>query len=262
LTPIIEWIEQQLASRKIVPEVLEKFPGLTELEAYRVQQATIQRRIAKGDRLAGMKAAMTSKAMRESVGLKEPVLGHLLQSGMLDESKPVSIAGFVKATIEPEVGVILKAPLQGPGVTRAQALAAIAGYAAAIEIGDIKTGDSKRSPEQTLICNVMNGGQVAGSKIVAPDGIDLRAEGMVVSINGEVRASATAVEVLGDPINSVLFIANKLGELAQFSNTPLRLEPGWLLMTGSIVRGIPVQAGDHVEVEFTRLGRVSLRFTA
>jgi 2-keto-4-pentenoate hydratase len=181
-------------------------------------------------------------------------MGHLLVSGMLEEAQPVSTQGFVKPTIEPEVAVILKAPLAGPGVTRPQALAAIAGYAAAIEIGDIKTGDHKRSLQQTLVCNVMNGGQAVGGRMVAPDGIDLRVEGMVVAINGEVRGSATAVEVLGDPVNSVIFIANKLGELGG------SLEPGMLLMTGSIVRGIPVGAGDRVDVAFTRLGAVSLRF--
>jgi 2-keto-4-pentenoate hydratase len=256
LTPIVEWIEQQLTSRRVVPEVLERYPGLSEEQAYRVQQELIRRRIAAGDRLAGYKAAMTSKAMREAVGLKEPVLGHLLVSGMIEEGKPVSTAGCVKPTIEPEVAVILKAPLAGPGVTRPQVLAAIAGYAAAIEIGDIKTGDNRRSLQQTLVCNVMNGGQAVGGRLMAPDGIDLRVEGMVVTINGEVRGSATAVEVMGDPLRSVLFIANKLGELGG------RLEAGMLLMTGSIVRGIPVQAGDDVEVAFTRLGRVALRFAA
>jgi 2-keto-4-pentenoate hydratase len=255
LTPVIDWIEGELGSGRIIPEVLERFPGLTELEAYRVQQALIRRRVDQGDHVVGMKAAMTSKAMREAVGLKEPVMGHLLQSGMLVDRQSVSIAGFVKATIEPEVAVILQAPLAGPGVTRAQALAAAAGYAAAIEIGDIKTGDNRRSPQQTLVCNVMNGGQVVGGRMLAPDGLDLRVEGMVVTINGETRGSATAIEVLGDPLNSVVFIANKLGELGG------RLEPGMLLMTGSIVRGIPVKAEDHVEVEFTRLGRVSLSFS-
>ena len=262
LNAVTDWIETHLASGKIVPEVLETFPGLSEMEAYRVQHALIGRRLKQGDRMAGYKAAMTSKAMRDAVGLKEPVMGHLLVSGMIDETHPVPVKGFVKPTIEPEVGVILKSPLVGPGVTRARALSAIAGYAAAIEIGDIKTGDNKRSPEQTLVCNVMNGGQAIGGKLAAPDGLDLRVEGMVVAINGAVRGSATAVEVLGDPVNSVVFIANKLGELAQATGEALRLEPGMLLMTGSIVRGIPVQAGDHVEVAFTRIGRVALRFTA
>lgn len=262
LNAVTDWIEKHLASGKIVPEVLETYRDLSEVDAYRVQHTLIQRRLDGGDRMAGYKAAMTSRAMREAVGLKEPVMGHLLISGMLDETQPVSVKGFVKPTIEPEVGVILKGPLVGPGVTRPQALAAIAGYAAAIEIGDIKTGDNKRSPQQTLLCNVMNGGQVIGGKLAAPDGLDLRVEGMVVTINGVLRGSATAVEVLGDPVNSVIFIANKLDELAEACGEPLQLEPGMLLMTGSIVRGIPVQAGDHVEVAFTRIGRVSLRFTA
>ena len=151
--------------------------------------------------------------------------------------------------------MILKRELAGPGVTRTAALAAIEGYAAAIEVGDIKTGDNERSLQQTLVCNVMNGGQVAGGKLVDKAGIDLRVEGMVLTINGEVRATATAAEVLGDPVNSVAFIANKLGGLGG------RLEPGMLLMTGSIVRGVPVSAGDRVHVAFTRLGGVGLRFT-
>ncbi len=255
LNPVIDWIERQLASGEIVPEVLGVFPGLTVSEAYRVQQGLIARRIEGGNRLVGYKAAMTSQAMRDMVGHPEPVLGHLLAAGMLEESQPLAVADFVKPTVEPEVAVILKRGLAGPGVTRAAALAAIEGYAAAIEVGDIKTGDNERSLQQTLVCNVMNGGQVAGGMLVDKAGIDLRVEGMVLTINGEVRATATAAEVLGDPVNSVAFIANKLGELGG------RLEPGMLLMTGSIVRGVPVSAGDRVDVAFTRLGGVALRFT-
>ena len=255
-TPVTDWIQPRLDSGQVIPEVLDAFADLDEAGAYEVQQMLIQRRMSGGDRLIGYKAAMTSKAMREMVGLKEPVMGHLLVSGMLDASQTVAVNNYVKTTIEPEVAVILKHDLAGPGITRPLALAAIDGFAAAIEIGDIKTGDNQRSLQMTLVCNVMNGGQAVGSKLVSPSGIDLRVEGMVVRINGEVRGSATAAEVLGDPINSVVFIANKLGELGGY------LQAGMLLMTGSIVRGIPVAAGDHVQVAFTRLGEVSLAFAA
>ena len=77
---------------------------------------------------------------------------------------------------------------------------------------------------------------------------------MVLRVNGEVRGSATAVEVLGDPVNSVVFIANKMAELG------LSLEAGMILMTGSIVRSVTVRPGDEVRAEFTRLGQVSVRF--
>ena len=60
---------------------------------------------------------------------------------------------------------------------------------------------------------------------------------------------------LGDPINTVIFIANKLGEL-EWS-----LEAGMFLMTGAIVPSVAVEPGDEVKVDFTRLGQVRVRLT-
>lgn len=74
-------------------------------------------------------------------------------------------------------------------------------------------------------------------------------------LNDAPAGSGTGVEVLGDPLNSVAFMANKLAEFGG------ALEPGMLLMTGSITGSIPLGPGDRVDVEFTRLGSVSLRFT-
>ena len=33
-----------------------------------------------------------------------------------------------------------------------------------------------------------------------------------------------------------------------------------VIMTGSLVQAVPVTAGDHIHVEFTRLGSVRARF--
>jgi 2-oxopent-4-enoate/cis-2-oxohex-4-enoate hydratase len=106
------------------------------------------------------------------------------------------------------------------------------------------------------VCNTFNGGHVFGQPLTSPPGIDLRLEGVVLRVNGEVRASATAVEVLGDPLNAVVFIANKLAELG------LSLKAGMVLMTGSIVPSVVVSPGDEVQVDFTRLGQVRVRFVA
>jgi 2-keto-4-pentenoate hydratase len=100
-----------------------------------------------------------------------------------------------------------------------------------------------------------NGGIVLGGPMTSPYGIDLRLEGMVISINGEVRGSATGVEVLGDPLSLVAIIANKIG---QYGGT---LKAGMVLMTGSIVTAMPVAPGDHLLVEFTRLGKLAVRFS-
>lgn len=250
---LTDWIEEKWSAHAVIPEVLEHAPGLSVVDAYRAQAARMNRLVAAGDRIIGYKAALTSKAMQEQVGIGEPILGTLLASRTYSEHEPVSLGSFFLPTLEPEVAVLLKADLAGPGVTPLDALAAVGGYLPAVELGDIRTGENKRSLQQTILCNTFNGGHVFGAPLVAPEGIDLRREGMVLYVNGEMVASATAAEVLGDPLRSVAFMANKLAEIG------LSLRAGMVLLTGSIVASIKLKPGDTAHAAFTRLGDVRVR---
>lgn len=253
---LADWIEEKWNSEAVIPEVLEHRPDLSVLDAYHVQAVRMARHVAQGDRIIGYKAALTSKAMQRQVGIDEPILGTLLGSRTYPEDSPLSLGAFMVPTLEPEVAVLLKGDLTGPGVTPHDAMAAIEGYLPAVEIGDIRTGDNERSLQQTILCNTFNGGHIFGPPLSAPGGIDLRREGMVLYVNGEIAGSATAAEVLGDPINSVVFMANKLGEIG------LGLKAGMVLMTGSIVASVKLKAGDEVFAAFTRLGEVRVRCVA
>ena len=255
LNNLTDWLDRQVARNAPVPEITEQDANLTTLEAYQIQKLRMDRQVSKGDRIIGYKAALTSKAMQKQSGVGEPVLGTMLASRRRQEDEPVSLAGFIKATLEPEVAVLMNRELAGPGVTELEALHAVEGYLPCIEIGDIRTGENPRTLQQTIVCNTFNGGHVFGWPLVSPAGMDLRTEGMVLAVNGEVMDSATAVTVLGDPLRSVAFMANKLSELG------LALKPGMVLMTGSIVKSVVVKPGDEVLVRFTRLGQVRVRFT-
>lgn len=252
--PLTKWIEKRLASGQQVTEITREDPKLTVAAAYRIQAELMRRKVSAGDRIIGYKAALTSKAMQQREGIDSPVLGTLLASNLRQESQPIILTGFLKGTLEPEVGVVMARDLAGPGVTPQAALAAIAGYVPAIEVGDIRT-EGRRTLQHTICCNTFNGAHLFGTMLTAP-AIDLRREGMVMSRNGEHVASATAIEVLGDPVLSVVFMANKLAELG-FS-----IRAGMVLLTGSIVSSIPIHAGDSVRVEFTRLGEIGARFSA
>jgi len=249
-----EWLAQELDKPAPMSEMLELGPGMTLDDAYGIQQGVIAHRVAAGDRVIGYKAALTTKAMQAQVGIAEPLLGTLLASRLLDEDSPVSLGDFILPTLEPEVGVLIGATLEGPGVTRLEALAAVAGYLPCVEVGDTRAPGAASLPPQVVACNTFNGGHVFGQPLTAPSGIDLRLEGVVLRVNGEVRGSATAVEVMGDPLNAVVFIANKLAELGG------RLEPGMVLLTGSVIASVAVESDDEVQVDFTRLGRVRVRF--
>ena len=87
---------------------------------------------------------------------------------------------------------------------------------------------------------------------MTPPIIDLRLGGVLVGVNGQPRASASAWERLGDPMNSVVFLANKL---AQFGEA---IEQGQIVITGVIPYPQRMQPGDVVAcAEFTRLGSVT-----
>ena len=251
----LDFLEGQISGTQPYVDILEKVPALTWDDAYRLQFALAKRKIAKGDRLIGYKAAYTSRAMQQERGVAGPIIGCLMQSGNFEEGRPIKLTAGIETLVEPEIAVLLKRDLQGPGVTHEEALLAVEGVFPAIEIAEQTHGGRKRSRQMGIAIHKSNGGIVVGSPMSSPHGIDLRLEGMVISINGVVRGSATGVEVLGNPLSLVAVIANKIGAYGEM------LKAGMVLMTGSIVSAIPVAPGDDLCVEFTRIGRVTARFT-
>jgi 2-keto-4-pentenoate hydratase len=84
--------------------------------------------------------------------------------------------------------------------------------------------------------------------------LDLPAEHVVVSRNGEVVSEGEGAAVLGDPLAAVAWAANTLGPLG------VTLERGQIVMPGAMHASTPVSAGDVVEATFDRLGPVRVRF--
>ena len=56
--------------------------------------------------------------------------------------------------------------------------------------------------------------------------------------------------VLGNPLNSVIWLARKLTEFGR------GIEAGEIIMSGSFTRQFPIAAGDRVAVDFAGVGTV------
>ena len=95
---------------------------------------------------------------------------------------------------------------------------------------------------------------VLGGALTPVTGIDLALEGLVYEQSGVVVATSTAFEVMGNPLNSLAWIANHLGARG------LGLRAGDVVMTGSVSKILAAKAGDTVRATFTRLGSVSVTF--
>ena len=84
--------------------------------------------------------------------------------------------------------------------------------------------------------------------------LDLALEGVVFEQNGQVVATNTAAEVLGNPLTSLAWLANTLGRMGR------GLAAGDVVLTGSISKILRPEKGESVRASFTRLGSVSCRF--
>jgi len=222
-------------------------------EAYAVQDRLRETLVGRGECVAGWKAGFTNKAGQEAWQVSEPVCAFLLASGVLSSGAEIGAARFVKPGVEAEVAFVMKHELAGPGVTATRALQAVEGALPALELIDFRHS-GKAIGTDAVAEGVYAKAIVLGGALTPLTRIDLALEGLVYEQSGVVVGTATAWEVMGNPLNSLAWIANHLGARG------LGLRAGDVVMTGSVSKILQAKAGDTVRATFTRLGSVSVRF--
>jgi 2-keto-4-pentenoate hydratase len=241
------------ASLELAAPLSETAADLTLPQGYAIQRALEKALVERGDRVVGWKAGFTNAALQESYGVSEPVLAFLLASGVFASGDPVPASRFVSLGLEVEMAFVMKAALAGPGVTAESALLAVEGARPAFELIDFRMSGKPRGTD-LVADGVLANAIVLGGPPTPVSGLDLSLEGVVYEENGQRVATATAAEVMGNPLNSLAWLANALGRMGG------TIRAGDVVMTGSISKVFRPKAGDSVRASFTRLGSVGCRF--
>jgi 2-oxo-3-hexenedioate decarboxylase len=230
----------------------DEWPGFDATTAYAVQDAALTRRLARGERLVGVKLGVTSRAKQRQVGVDNPNTAWLTDTMTLPVGLPVPTDLLIQPRVEPEIAVLLDRPLRGPGVDAAQALAAVGLVFGALEIIDSRYSGYRFTLADATADNASSGRYVIGPRGVPPAELDLSLEACLLVVDGEVVDSATGAAVLGHPAEALAFAANALGRRGR------SLEPGWLVLTGGMTDAVPLVPGRSVGVEFTHLGSITV----
>ena len=249
----VQRLVKNRASRELAPPLSETAADLTLEQGYAIQRALEKALVERGDRVVGWKAGFTNATLQETYGVSEPVLGFLLASGVFGSGDAVPASRFVSLGLEVELAFVMKAALEGPGVTPVSALLAVEGAVPAFELIDFRMSGKPRGTD-FVADGVLANAIVLGGPLTPVSGLDLSLEGVVYEENGQRLATATAAEVMGNPLNSLAWLANALGKMGG------RLRAGDIVLTGSISKIFRPKAGDSVRASFTRLGSVGCRF--
>jgi len=216
-------------------------------EAYRIQFALIDGRVPAGGRHIGYKVELTAKAIQEQFGFHEPVFGCILQSFPGGHELPPNL---IKPGFETELCMRFARSLQGE-VTPQQVMDALEGIHPSFEIVETR-GDLTRHIALALADNAQQHSVILGALRRPDPSKHLDQVTARVKLNGKEIVVGTGEAVLGNPLNSVVWLARKLTEFGR------SIRPGDIVMTGSFVRQFPLAPGDHAEADFSGIGQVAV----
>ncbi len=225
-------------------------------DAYRIRRKFVDLMIADGGVPKGHKIGFTSEAMQKMYGMTGPDFGILLEHMFIEAGQPVSIGQLSDTRAEPELAFELAAPLEGPGITIGDALAASSRVMAAIEVIDSRVGAMRAAANDSLADNAGAGYVVLGSVSLAPGEIDLAKVTLAMDVDGDAQ-SAPAADVMGHPAAPLAWLANKLPELDGLGGS---LQPGDIVITGAPVKSVAVKPGSSLHATFGPFGTIDIEF--
>ncbi len=215
-------------------------------DAYAIQSASIQRRIARGERRVGVKMGFTSRAKMVQMGLSDVIWGRLTSAMQVEEGTAIDFSRFVHPRCEPEIAFVLKKPLAGD-VTGPEALAAVEAIAPALEIIDSRYKDFKFTLPEVIADNASSSAFVVGPW-ADPRAVDFGNLGLTLNIDGRVVQVGSTAALLGHPLRSLVAAAR----LSAAAGEPL--QAGWIVMAGGATPAEWIRPGQYVSIEMEKLG--------
>lgn len=236
------------------------YPDMTIDDAYAVQRALVDLKVADGRVVKGRKIGLTSKVMQRAVSIDEPDYGALFDDMFVENGGRVPLGRFIRPRIEVELAFVLGEPLRGPGVTLFDVLRATEFVTPALEILDARVQMSDpdtghlRTIVDTIADNAADAGLVLGGRVFRPLDVDLRWVAALLSRNGTIEESGVAAAVLNHPGNGVAWLANRLAPHG------VSLQRGEVILSGSFTKPVFAEPGDTFVADYGPLGTVSVAF--
>lgn len=236
--------------RRDRPPFTDDWPELDLDTGYEIQDLTLQRRLDRGERLIGVKLGLTSRAKQQRMGVDTPFVAWLTDAMILPAGDPVPQDRLIHPRVEPEIVFVMGERLEGPGVSAAQALAAVDVVLGGAEVIDSRYRNFRFTAGDVAADNASSGAFVTGPVALTPSELDLALEGVLVEVDGVVTDSATGAAVQGHPAEALALAANDLARRGH------AIEAGWIVLTGGMTDAVPAPVGASLGFHFSRLGSV------
>lgn len=243
----------QLVESYLNKTTVETAPNLTLEEAKQIQDRFVE---AMGKKLGppiGYKAGLTSENAQKQFNVSQPLLGRLLEQMLLPNGTVISAKFGSRPFSEGDLIVRVGSEEINNAKTSQEALASLDAVIPFIELPDLVYSREVKLDTPALVAiNVGARYGVLGKAIpLQPtEEWENRLKNVTLEIwdeNSKVLASGKGSNLLGNPLNVVLWIKDTLQAEGK------QLKPGDLLSLGTITPLMPVKANTSIRARYTGL---------
>lgn len=251
---LAEHLENCQLQAKDTTKITDDYPDMDWDDAYAIQNVIKARKLARGLKLGGLKAGLTSHAKMKQMGVTTPVFGFMTKDYEIADGGDCKTSELIHPKVEPEIAFMTNKPLRGPGCHIAAVLAATEYVIPGIEVIDSRYRDFKFDLKSVVADNTSAARYVVGGKKLDVKNADLRTTGIVLEKNGQPVVFGAGAAVLGHPAAAIAMLANHLGAMGE------EIPAGTLILSGGITEAVAVAAGDTVTLKVQGMGSTSMRF--
>ncbi|MEQ8348605.1 MAG: fumarylacetoacetate hydrolase family protein [Sneathiellaceae bacterium] len=251
---LAEQLDDAARLGRAVPQLSARH-NLTLDDAQAIQHGVVARRLARGERPAGLKLGPASPAGLRALGLDAPIGGRLTSAMAVPDGGEIDPAGFIDLRVEVEIAFLLRRDLP-PGDIAAGARDAVEAVAPALELADSRYPGYRFTLADLVADNCCAAGYVLGAwqdpAALAGRGLSLDNLGMTLCLDGRLVQTASTGAIMGDPWRMA---AHGLRHAAA---TGQDLSGGQILLSGAPAPPLPVAGAVHVSAEVQGLGCVAV----
>jgi 2-keto-4-pentenoate hydratase len=252
--PAARALQQIRRERGIVTRQPAGIAPSTAAEGAAVQRALAE--LSGANPPAGFKIGATGKRMQDYLGIAAPIAGFMRAQDIHHGHAELRFADFIKPAVECEVAVRLAHDLPVGPCTLQQALGAIGGFFAGVEIVENRYGDLTELGTPTLMADQMYhcAAVIGDAHAIDWQTLDIGALHGRISLDNGTADEGVTTDLLGHPINGLAWLAGS-DEAAAFGG----LKAGQVIMLGSVTPPVWLTGPATVTVAFPPLPPVTVR---
>ncbi|NNK89581.1 MAG: 2-keto-4-pentenoate hydratase [Saprospiraceae bacterium] len=220
--------------------------------AYSIQDMNTEYRINQGARIVGKKIGLTSTAVQEQLGVDQPDFGILFDDMLITNNGSIERHRMLRPKAEGEIAFMLKKDLTKNKHDWSDILEATDYITAAIEIVDSRIRDWKIKITDTIADNASAAYYVISEMKRSVHGFDLENCEKTLTLNGETASTGKGSGCMDNPLNAMVWLADKMVELKK----PLRA--GEIILSGALGKFVDIESGDIVRLDIEGLDPVEI----